>query len=92
MFDRQTDGQNLDSNTVRMLCSCTVKFGVVSATSNYRPIALTTIFSQVLEHLLLNRMNDYLYTSDNQFGFNRGHFTLMPMLLLKEVLRTLLPR
>jgi len=63
------------------------KNGDISATSNYRPIALTTIFSKVLEHLLLNRISDYLHTSDNQFGFKQGHSTLMPILPLKEVLQ-----
>jgi len=62
------------------------KNGDISVTSNYRPIALTTIFSKVLEHVMLNRMSDYLHTSDNQFGFKQRHSTLMPVLLLKEVL------
>jgi len=35
---------------------------------------------------MLNRMSDYLHTSDNQFGFKQRHSTLMPVLLLKEVL------
>ena len=59
---------------------------IVTVTSNYRPIALTTIFSKVLEHVMLNRMSDHLHTSDNQFGFKQRHSTLMPVLLLKEVL------
>ena len=42
------------------------KNGDISVTSNYRPIALTTIFSKILEHVMLSRMSDYLYTSDNQ--------------------------
>jgi len=59
--------------------------------SKYRPIALTTTFSNILEHdiVLLNRkpMSDYsVHTSDNHFGFEQGHCTLMFVLLLKEVL------
>ena len=32
-------------------------------------------------------MFDYMHTSDHQFGFKRGHSTLMPVMLLKELLR-----
>jgi len=63
------------------------KNGDLSDISNYRPIALATIFSKIFEHAMLNRMYEYLKTSDNQFGFKRGHSTLMPILLLKELLR-----
>jgi len=55
------------------------KNGPLSDVSNYRPIALVTIFSKIFEHLLLNRMFDYLHTSDHRFGFKRGHSTLMPV-------------
>ena len=63
------------------------KNGDLSDISNYRLIALATIFSKIFEHATLNRMYEYLKTSDNQFGFKRGHSTLMPILLLKELLR-----
>lgn len=63
------------------------KNGDISDASNYRPIALATIFSKIVEHILLCRLQGYLSTSDNQFGFKRGHSTLMPILLLKELLR-----
>jgi len=32
-------------------------------------------------------MFDFLHTSDHQFGFKRRHSTLMPVMLLKELLR-----
>jgi len=48
---------------------------------------LLTIFSKILENILLNRMHDYLYISDNQFGFKQAHSTCMLILLLKELLR-----
>jgi len=63
------------------------KNGISSDASNYRPIALATIFSKIFEHVLLNRVQEYLFTTDNQFGFKRGHSTLMPILLLKELVR-----
>ena len=56
-----------------------------SDVSNYHPIALATIFSKFFEHVLLNRLHDYLLTSDNQFGFKHSHSTLMPIMLLKEL-------
>jgi len=53
----------------------------------YRPIALATIFSKIFEHVLLHRLYEFLKTSDNQFGFERGYSTMMPIILLKEFLR-----
>jgi len=41
-------------------------------------IALATMFFKIYEHVLLNRLNEHLTTSHNQFGFKRGHSTLMP--------------
>ena len=41
----------------------------------------------ILEHAILNRLHEYLITSDNQFGFKRCHSTLMPILILKELLK-----
>jgi len=54
--------------------------------SNYRPIALATIFSKILEQIILDRIYEHLNTTDNQFGFKWKHNTLMPVLLLKEIL------
>jgi len=44
-------------------------------------------FSTILEHALLNRLHEYLITSDHQFGFKRRHSTLMPILILKKLLK-----
>jgi len=48
---------------------------------------LATIFSKILEHAVLNRLHEYLITSDNQFGFKRRHSTLMFILILEELLK-----
>ena len=53
---------------------------------NYRPIAITTISSKILESLLLSRLKQYLNTSDNQFGFKAQHSTDTCIYLLKETL------
>ena len=53
---------------------------------NYRPIAITTISSKILESLLLSRLKPYLNTTDNQFGFKSQHSTDTCIYLLKEML------
>ena len=45
------------------------KSGNLSDSSNYRPIALTTIVSKMFESVLLFKCAEYLSTSDHQFGF-----------------------
>ena len=37
--------------------------------SNYRPVAISTVMSKLFELLLLDRLEPYLTTMDNQFGF-----------------------
>ena len=39
----------------------------LSNSNNYRPIAIATIASKVLESLIIVKCEDFLYTSDNQF-------------------------
>ena len=54
---------------------------------NYRPIALSNILSKVFENILYNRLEDYLYTTSNQFGFKKNVGTEMCVFALKEVIR-----
>ena len=42
---------------------------------NYRPIALSSIISKVFEHIIIIRLEEYLWTNDNQFGFKSRHST-----------------
>ena len=44
-------------------------------TDNYRPVAITSVLSNVLERVILNRCNVVLSTSPNQFGFKSKHGT-----------------
>lgn len=62
------------------------KMGDVTDISNYRPIAIASVLSKVLEKLLLTRLADFLYTTDLQFGFKRGHSTDIAIYALKEVI------
>ena len=36
---------------------------------NFRGITLSPLISKIFEYCLLDIMNDFLYSSDNQFGF-----------------------
>lgn len=61
------------------------KTGDICSISNYRPIALSTMFSKILEVIVLNRSSEYLGTGDNQFAYKNNHGTDMPITLLKNV-------
>ena len=51
------------------------KFGDLSDKNNYRPIAISSIISKVFENIILHRIEDYLWTTDNQFGLKAHHST-----------------
>lgn len=58
----------------------------VSSIDNYRPIALASILSKVLEGILLDRLQEYVVTADNQFGFKNKHGTDLCIYALKELI------
>ena len=49
--------------------------GDLSDKNNYRPIALSSTISKVFENVILYRLEEYLWMTDNQFGFKVGHST-----------------
>ena len=49
------------------------KCGDLSDISNYRPIAISCIVSKIFENVILLRIEEYLWTTDNQFGFKAHH-------------------
>ena len=51
------------------------KCGSLTDSNNYRPIAIATITSKLLESVILMKCEEYLFTSDNQFGFKAQHST-----------------
>ena len=60
------------------------KFKDPAALNNYRPIAIATALSKVLEQVLLSRLARYLWTADSQFGFKRAHGTEITIFALKQ--------
>jgi len=60
--------------------------GDVTSRDNYRPIAITTVLSKLIESVLLGRYRDLLHTTNNQFGFKKGHSTDMAIFVFKNVI------
>ena len=57
------------------------KTGNSSNKNNYRPIALVTAESKLFEICILEILEMYLVTNDQQIGFNSKHATDMCILL-----------
>ena len=57
--------------------------------SNYRPLALSSVFSKLLERLMYNRLmrflNKYNILQDYQFGFRKGYSTSLALLEVIEM-------
>ena len=62
------------------------KTGDVHDVNNYRPIALVTTCSKLFELLLLDFLDIYLQTMDNQFGFKSKHATDKCIFAIKNVI------
>ena len=60
------------------------KTGDIADVNNYRPIAMATVTSKLLEYVIQKRYDEYLMTSDNQFSFKKSHSTDMAVFSLKE--------
>ena len=63
------------------------KNGDIASKSNYRPIALSTVASKLLEIILVNHIEEYIVTTENQFAYKKGHSTDMCIFTLKECIR-----
>jgi len=57
-----------------------------SELGNYRPIAIATASSKLLELIMMSRLHNYLMTKDNQFGYKAAHGTEMAVYTLKETI------
>ena len=60
------------------------KSGDLTDKNNYRPKALSSIASKGFEHVIMLRLEEYLWTNDNQFGFKLGHSTDICIYALSE--------
>ena len=56
----------------------------LSDINNYRPVAIANVLSKVFENILLNRCEEYLFTTDNQFGFKSGCSTDLCIYSLRQ--------
>ena len=54
---------------------------------NYRPIAIVTARSKILELCIMTLIVTHLVTSDNQFGFKRQHGTDLCIFTVKSVIK-----
>ena len=64
------------------------KAGNINSKDNYRPIALASIISKIVETIMLSRMEIHLVTQANQFGFKKKHGTDQCIFDLKELVST----
>ena len=59
--------------------------------ANYRPISLTPCLSKVIERLLADQINEYLFEykilTNKQFGFRAGYSTTDALLYTSEIIR-----
>lgn len=58
--------------------------GDISSSDNYRPIAIATSISKMLESSILDTLSQQLESCQNQFGFKKKHSTDQSIFLLKE--------
>ena len=56
----------------------------LSNTCNYRAIALSSIFSKILDKIITSLQSEYLMSSELQFGFKEDSSTIMCSTLLVE--------
>ena len=52
----------------------------ISSIDNYRPVAIASVVSKVVEQILLDRSSEYLDNMGNQFDFK--FFWMLPKLLI----------
>ena len=62
------------------------KRGDLESKDNYRPIAVTSVLSKLIETIVLNRYQYCLVTCSNQFGFKDSHSTDMCVYSLKYII------
>ncbi len=61
------------------------KTGKLTSLDNYRPIALASILSKVLEGILMDRLAEYIVSTDNQFGLRTSMELICVFMHLKKL-------
>ena len=61
--------------------------GSMCDSNNYRSIALCSSICKLLDMIILDKWRDRLVTSDLQYGFRRGHSTVMCTAMYKETVQ-----
>ena len=62
------------------------KNGNCADKNNYRPVALSTAISKLLERIILHKIEIKLYTTSNQFAYKSNHSTDMCIFTLKQII------
>ena len=62
------------------------KAGEISSKNNYRPIAIASVCSKIIEKIILQRIENHIETNPNQFGFKPKHGTDQCIYILKEII------
>ena len=60
--------------------------GNLSSCENYRPVAITSVYSKVLELIILSCHSEYFNSSCYRFGFKPKHGTEECIFVLKSVI------
>ena len=78
---------NLPSEMISIILTPVIKDKTckINSKDNYRPIALASVLSKIFEGIMYTRLEMYILTHDNQFGFKRKHGTDMCIYSLKEI-------
>ena len=63
------------------------KSGDTSDVNNYRPIALVTVTFKIFEIILLEPIESYLDTTENQVGFKESHSADHCIYMLKHFIQ-----
>ena len=70
------------------------KKGSTNDVNNYRPISLLSVFSKILEKLMVVRLTTYLELYEiiypNQFGFRQGYSTSHSLISITETIKKIL--
>ena len=67
------------------------KKGPTNDVNNYRPISLLSVFSKIMEKLMVTRLNTYLEVHEvlypNQYGFRSGYSTSPSLISITETIK-----